>query len=174
MIRWFGPIGGIDELCGRSVEHRSGVLISGNAVEAALGACRLEGRLCLCWATIGQLWLQLTVLSVYTGNIVWRHGGQALRRNDQSHAGCVFGRTSRWSESAFEVPSGTSRTWKFLVALGLRFGTVAAGNRCSAGRLGNHAIYGWDFLLVGITTVDYVVSLEEIPVASISVDGIRE
>jgi hypothetical protein len=133
LIRWCGSVVDIDKLCWSSVENRGSLLVFRYAVEAVLGACGLESRLCLCGAAIEHRCLCLTVLPIDNRDVVWRHGTQALRRNNQSHAGCVLGRTSCWSQGTFEVPSGTSRTGELLVALSLRLRTVAARNGCPTG-----------------------------------------
>ena len=82
---------------------------------------------------------------------------------DETHATCILcGSTSR-SQCATKIPAGTSTAGELLVALGFRFRTVAASDRCPAGRLWNHAIGGGNGFLVLISAMNSVMSLQEIP-----------
>ena len=78
------------EVCLSCVDERGVLLVFGNAVESAFGACRLQDWRCLCRASIGHLCLCLAVLSNSARDVVGRHRGQALWRDDETHASCVL------------------------------------------------------------------------------------
>jgi hypothetical protein len=74
----------------------------------------------------------------------------------------VLGCSSSRAECALEIPLCTSAAWELLVALGLGLCTVAARDRSPAGRLWDYALDGQAFLVVLVSSMDSVVSLEQV------------
>jgi hypothetical protein len=114
-------------------------------------------RLCLGRVSIGSLWRghlgQRPLLDggSRSGFTVW--SGNSIN---------ITGDPSSWPKGAVEISGGASRAGELLVALGLRFGAIGAGNGCPARALGDHGIRGDSFLVVLVSPVDLVVSLEQI------------
>jgi hypothetical protein len=74
----------------------------------------------------------------------------------------VLGCSASWAECALQIPLCTSAAWELLVALGLGLCTVAARDRSPASRLWYYALDRQAFLVVLVSSVDSVVSLEQV------------
>jgi hypothetical protein len=76
----------------------------------------------------------------------------------------VLGCSSSRAECALQIPLCAPAAWELLIALGLSLCTVAARDGGSTSRLWYYTLDWQAFLVVLVSSVDSVVSLEQVPV----------